>query len=269
MKSDLLVTFVETDTHSNQEQDLIESLGRLDIPYVAFGKGRDWKAFSDKFFYFREGIKKLNPTQKCIIFVDSRDVIFYRGVDEILEKIETNYPNLQVLFNGETNCYPDKLIADKYPNQNKKYKYLNSGMMIARTDFILNPRNYIEDVADYFLVDYKEKWSDKISPRDISDQRVWTQIFLDCIEKYGDNSPVGIDYDCHIFQCLWDENGGRSANFDIVYNENNIYNKLTNTEPCIFHAPGPTCTLSQVKKAINGKWKQYYWNYLSNKNNFF
>jgi hypothetical protein len=54
-----------------------------------------------------------------------------------------------------------------------------------------------------------------------------------------------------------------------VYNENNIYNKLTNTEPCIFHAPGPTCTLSQVKKAINGKWKQYYWNHLSNQNNFF
>ena len=123
MKSDLLVTFVETDTHSNQEEDLLESLAKHNVPYVAFGKGREWKAFSDKFFYFREGIKKLNPTQKYVIFVDSRDVIFYRGVDEILEKIETHYPNLQVLFNGETNCYPDKSIADKYPNQNKKYKY--------------------------------------------------------------------------------------------------------------------------------------------------
>ena len=259
MKSDLLVAFVETDTHSNQEQDLIESLGRLNIPYIAFGKGKKWNGAIDKFLYFREGIKKLNPKQKYIVFVDSRDVMFYRNVDEILERIEIHYPNLQVLFNGETNCYPDKSLANKYPNQDKKYKYLNAGMMLAKTDFILNPRNYLEEVADYF-VDYKKNWSE---------QGVWTQIFFDCIEKYGDDNPIGIDYDCHIFQCLWDEDGGRSANFDIVYNKNNIYNKLTNTEPCIFHAPGPTCTLSQVKKVINGKWKQYYWNYLSNKNSFF
>ena len=76
----------------------------------------------------------------------------------------------------------------------------------------------------------------------------------DYLKKHGDNNPITLDYDCKIFQCLWDEEWGRSANFDIVYNKHKIYNKLTKTEPCVFHTPGPTCSDSQVWKIINNKY---------------
>ena len=79
--------------------------------------------------------------------------------------------------------------------------------------------------------------------------------------KYGDKFTL--DYDCKIFQCVWDNDWGRSNNFDLIYTKDDIYNRLTDTHPLIFHFPGPTTTDSQVWKILNGKY------YSSTQNNFF
>ena len=79
---------------------------------------------------------------------------------------------------------------------------------------------------------------------------------------YTTKYPITLDYDCKIFQCIWDEDWGRSNNFDLMYRKNTIYNRLTDTYPLIYHAPGPTTTLSQVWKILNGRY------YKPNQNNF-
>ena len=81
-----------------------------------------------------------------------------------------------------------------------------------------------------------------------------SMMYIEHYNLFKEETPFRLDIDCEIFQVLWDEEWGRSANFDIVYNRDRIYNRLTNTDPCIFHAPGPTTTLSQVWKIINNKW---------------
>jgi len=244
-KDDILVCYVETDQHTNKEKKFLKSCNLLGISPKAFGKGKPWNGAIDKFIYFNEEIRLLDIKEKYILFVDSRDVLMYKDLNEIKTKFEKYYPDCNLLFNGETNCYPNPSLKDNYPNQDKKYKYLNAGMCIGRTDFILE---FFSKISKYF-VDYEKNWSE---------QGVWTDIFFKYQDECGDDNPIKIDYDCHIFQCLWDEEAGRSANFDIVYNKNKIYNRLTGTEPCVFHSPGPTCSDSQVWKIINRTYHTSY-----------
>ncbi len=82
-----------------------------------------------------------------------------------------------------------------------------------------------------------------------SDQYFFQKIFLS--KKYN----ISLDYDCKIFQCIWDQDWGRNNNFDLVYTKDCIYNRLTKTIPLIFHYPGPTCVGSQAYKVIT---KNYY-----------
>ena len=110
-----------------------------------------------------------------------------------------------------------------------------------------------------YIIGFLDKVIKKAKSENISDdQEALTLMYLDYYNLYGKDSSFKIDNDCQIFQVLWDENFGRSANFDVVYNRDRIYNKLTNTDPCIFHAPGPTTTLSQVWKIINNKYNYIF-----------
>tara|TARA_B100000424_G_C22884184_1_gene470485 strand:+ start:254 stop:1021 length:768 start_codon:yes stop_codon:yes gene_type:complete len=240
-KSNVLVCYVETDTQYHKDKKILYSCERLGIKPKVFGRGKQWNGAIDKFLYFLDGIENMTVKEKYILFVDSRDVLFVKDLKEIEKRYKRYFKNYGLVFNGETNCYPNKDLAVAYPHQDKKYKYLNAGMCMGRTDFIMET---FPKLKEHFT-DYEKNWSE---------QGVWTNIFFDYLKKYESDSPITLDYDCKIFQCLWDEEWGRSANFDIVYNKHKIYNKLTKTEPCVFHTPGPTCSDSQVWKIINNKY---------------
>ena len=47
---------------------------------------------------------------------------------------------------------------------------------------------------------------------------------------------IKLDSNCELFQVMWDEDFGRSANFDVLFNNSYIYNELTDTYPCILHS---------------------------------
>jgi hypothetical protein len=165
------------------------------------------------------------------------------NLDVILDKFMFRYYKRghKVIYNAETNCHPDISLAPKFPCQDKKYKYLNAGAFIGEREYIIEVLNRCE------------KLMKKKTDFGYSEQGFIQRVFLENIKK--NDLSIWIDHDCHIFQVLWDQNGGRSANFDIVYNENKIYNIHTNTKPSIFHYPGPTGHGNTVWKIINKEFK--------------
>jgi hypothetical protein len=226
---------IETETQSNIEKNLIESSRINNIDLHIIGRGVKWDGFITKFQILKEYLLTISEDIVCL--TDSRDVLYMSDSKKIYNTFIKNFSKDCIVFNGETNCFPEKSFAELHPNQSKKYKYLNSGCVIGSRILLI-------EIVDKCLELYD---SCKIN----DDQYLLQKIFLD--GEYGD--AFTIDYDCKIFQCIWDEDYGRSNNFDLVYTQNEIYNRLTDTYPLIFHYPGPTCTGSQVWKILN---KKYY-----------
>ncbi len=225
---------IETDSQSNIEAKLIESARINSIDLNIIGRGVKWDGFVTKFKILKEYLPTIPNEIVCL--TDSRDVLYMSSDKKIYDTFIKKFSKESIVFNGETNCFPEKDFALLHPQQDKKYKYLNSGCVIGN-------RKLLIDVVDKCLELYDEC---KIN----DDQYLLQKIFLS--GEYGDRFTI--DYDCQIFQCIWDEDWGRSNNFDLVYTKEEILNRLTNTYPLIFHYPGPTCTGSQVWKILNRKY---------------
>lgn len=163
----------------------------------------------------------LNSTEsEIVLFTDSRDVVFAAPTEDILNEFRSM--DCKILFGAETNLYPNKKLV--HGNPTKKYRYLNSGLYMGYTSELRKLFAEVDTVVD--------------------DQEYFQTKFIEGTWN------IELDHDCRIFQNLWDEEGGRSCNFDILYQRKYIKNTLTNTYPKIFHAPGPTTVLTQAYKVI-------------------
>lgn len=231
---------VETDVHSGCESKLLHSCNLNNIPINVYGKGVKWEGFITKI----KIVKDILPTieSEIICLTDSRDVLYMADEETIYRRFVENFDKDSLIFNGETNCYPNAEFTHLHPHPEQKYRFLNAGCIIGSKAILM-------DVIDECLRIWDED-ENRI------DQYFFQKIMF--TKKY----PITLDYDCKIFQCIWEETGCRSNNFDLMYRKNTIYNRLTDTYPLIFHAPGPTTTLSQVWKILNGKY------YKENSNNF-
>ena len=230
----------ETDAFKNHENKLIQSCRINNIDINIIGKNIKWDGFITKYKLTIDYLKSVK--EEIICYTDSRDVLYMSDEKTIYDTFIKNFDKNAIVFNAETNCYPEKLLAPLHPQQDKKYKYLNSGCIIGSRKTMIEV--FEEAVKLFEISDYND------------DQYLVQRLFI--TGQYN----IQLDYDCKIFQCLWDENFGRSNNFDIIYTKDEIYNRLTKTTPLIFHFPGPTTTDSQVWKILNNKY------YNINKNNY-
>jgi hypothetical protein len=236
MKTDLTICYVETD--EGKDAALLESAKISGVQLHRFGLGEPWEGFLTKTKIFIRELKKLDT--RYVMCLDSRDVLlFHTSAHLLLERYLTKFPDKKCVFNGETNCYPHKPYESLYESTNK-YRFLNSGCFIGSRMFLLAMFEY--------ALEYVSK-NDEYFPED--DQHLYTTIFLQ-----DQNHLIAIDENCEIFQTLWDEHGGRSANFDVVYTKDMIWNQHTETYPMIFHYPGPTGHGETVKKIIRGKYEE-------------
>jgi hypothetical protein len=226
---------IETDTHSNIEKNLIESARINSIDLNIIGRGHRWEGFITKFKILKDYLPTIESELVCL--TDSRDVLYMSDSKTIYNTFIKKFDKDSIVFNGETNCFPEKDFAPLHPHQDRKYKYLNSGCVIGSKKLLI-------EVVDKCLELYD---ACKIN----DDQYLLQEVFLS--GEYGDKFTI--DYNCEIFQCIWDEEYGRSNNFDLIYTKEEIFNRLTDTYPLIFHYPGPTCTGSQVWKILN---RRYY-----------
>lgn len=236
---------VENEMHGNREIKLLRSSDINNIDIKIIGKGIEWKGYITKLEIIKKYLESID--NKIICITDSRDVLYMANATKIKETYELNWESGVIVFNGETNCYPDKALANEHPMQNEKYKYLNSGCMIGSRELYIN---ILEDCLE--LAKEDNKWAE-------NDQYLLQKILIS--GKYGDK--ITLDYGCKLFQIIRDELTGKSNNFDLIYSKEHIYNRKTNTYPCIFHYPGPTTVGMQAWKVLTNNY------YTLNTNNYF
>jgi hypothetical protein len=235
---------IETNIHSNAERKLLESTSINKIPITVLGKGVDWNGYVTKLQILRDYLPTLNCELVC--FTDARDVLYMATDEQIVSAYDKHFEKGSVVFNADTNCFPNSANAELHPKEGEKYRFLNSGCVIGDRLLLIK---IIEDALQVYYM----------NPEMVDDQELLQEVFLS--GKHGD--LFTIDYNCVIFQSIWDEKGGRSNNFDLAYAKDGIYNRLTNTKPLIFHHPGPTTVGQQAYKVLMGNY------YTTITNNFF
>lgn len=120
----------------------------------------------------------LNDEPKCIY---SYDVIFLGSLDEIVDRFKLT--DARVMFSAEGNCWPDKSLADKYPDVSRGKRFLNSGGIIG----------YAADL-------YEIVTTSEIKDQD-DDQLFYTKIYLDL--ELREKHNIRLDHRSEIFQNLY------------------------------------------------------------------
>ena len=120
----------------------------------------------------RGGGKKVelvrNYVQQCrdtdlIVFTDGYDSFFADDLDTILNRFLEF--KTDVLFSGETHCWPNKRWVNKFPETEDPYRFLNSGGFIARVGVLkeilshFDPEVHDDDQEFYQLQLLKNEWN--------------------------------------------------------------------------------------------------------------
>lgn len=178
-------------------------VGRLENP----GGGQ-------KINILKKELQKLDDDD-LILFVDGYDVVFLTGTEEIEEKWNkmAQDPFVKVVFGSEKAIWPDPSIADKFPESDSEYRFLNSG-------------NFMGKVKDL----------KKITEEEISDsgddQLYYQHKFLS--KEYG----IQLDYKAEIFQCIAGCADWPNIENELAIEKDRIGNIPHSTKPCVFHGNG-------------------------------
>uniref|UniRef100_A0A8D3ANE0 procollagen-lysine 5-dioxygenase n=1 Tax=Scophthalmus maximus TaxID=52904 RepID=A0A8D3ANE0_SCOMX len=216
-------------TVATQETDgfhrFMESANYFNYTVKVLGMGDAWKGGDvghsigggQKVRLLKEAMWALADQEDLVVLsVDSYDLIFAGGPEEILRKFQQ--ANHKVLFAAEGLIWPDKRLADKYPSVRSGKRYLNSGGIIGYATYI----NRI--VSQWDLHDNDD------------DQLFYTKIYVDPLQRQTLN--MTLDHKCQIFQNL---NGAVDEvllkfGTDRVRVRNTVYDSL----PVVVHGNGNT-----------------------------
>ena len=145
------------------------------------------------------------PEHDVVLFTDAYDVIYNTGIEEITRR----YLGFKkkVVFSAEQYIWPDKSLADKFPQCDTKYKYLNSGTFIGRVDELK------KILADAEIAEYED------------DQLFYQKAFLS--GKYD----IALDNECYIFQT-------HDTDTYFSFDQKKVFNPITNAYSCIYHGNG-------------------------------
>lgn len=191
-------------------------------------EGRDWTEIpwhkkTDGYLKFaRDNEDKYSH----MMFVDSYDILFAAGWDEIMEKyFKIGSP---MVMGAECYCWPNLDLAGQYPPTPHRCKFLNAGFWIAES---------------HSAVGLLEECVRRRNPGQ-DDQSLLVSIFLD---SYKINpSWMKLDTACSLLFCC---NMG-SLDF-LELKDGRPTCKDTGEKPCLFHANGNS-PLSPVAKMLDG-----------------
>ena len=221
MEADFIILGVGISSHKTDGVIRFEKYCRAyDLPYIIVGDGIPWRGGNlndnpgggHKIIEILNTIEKMD--NKLIIICDTFDLFPVAGRDEIMKKYchlcgieKPTDEKHKIVISSEIYCWPNKLLADVYPNVSTKYKYLNSGCIMGFRDEIYHilKNNPVKDRDD--------------------DQLFYTLQYLN-----GKN--IILDYQCCLFQTL------AGVSDDIVVHRNRVYNKYTNSYPIFIHGNG-------------------------------
>uniref|UniRef100_A0A671XN79 procollagen-lysine 5-dioxygenase n=1 Tax=Sparus aurata TaxID=8175 RepID=A0A671XN79_SPAAU len=184
----LLVLTVATEETDGFHR-FMKSASYFNYTVKVLGMGEAWKGGDvgrsigggQKVRLLKEAMEALADQEDLVVLsVDSYDLIFAGGPEEILRKFQQ--ANHKVLFAAEGLIWPDKRLADKYPSIRSGKRYLNSGGIIGYAPYI----NRV--VSQWNLHDNDD------------DQLFYTKIYLDPLQRETLN--MTLDHKCQIFQNL-------------------------------------------------------------------
>ncbi|KAM8822969.1 procollagen-lysine,2-oxoglutarate 5-dioxygenase 2 isoform 2-T2 [Spinachia spinachia] len=189
------------------------------------GMGQRWKGGDvgrsigggQKVRLLKEAMEGLADQEDLVVLsVDSYDLIFSAGPEEILQKFQQ--ANHKVLFAAEGLVWPDKKLADKYPSVRSGKRYLNSGGIIGYAPYINGM------VSQWNLHDNDD------------DQLFYTKIYVDPLQRQTLN--VTLDHKCQIFQNL---NGAvDEVLLKFGTGSARVRNTVYDTLPAVVHGNGNT-----------------------------
>ncbi|KAJ8376052.1 hypothetical protein SKAU_G00066320 [Synaphobranchus kaupii] len=180
-------------TVATQETDgflrFMQSANYFKYNVKVLGMGEEWKGGDvgrsigggQKVRLLKEAMESLADQEDLVVLsVDSYDVIFAGGPEELLRKFQQ--ANHKVLFSADGLLWPDKRLADKYPSIRSGKRFLNSGGIIGYAP------NVNKIVQQWDLHDNDD------------DQLFYTKIYLDPLQR--ENRNMTLDHRCTIFQNL-------------------------------------------------------------------
>ncbi len=204
-------------TDNNEMYTLIDSIKKFNISAVNLGLGRQWNG--GDMANGSGGGQKLNLVYDFIDNIQDRDIVlFVDGYDVMInDDIETIVgrfyeADCDILFAAEKACWPDKSIADQFPESHTEYRFLNSGCYIGyRWAIARLLQNKINDCDD--------------------DQLYLQKRYLETLGS--DDLTIKLDYENYLFQCIC------FAEKEVcLLGNGQLYNTATNTCPCILHGNG-------------------------------
>ncbi|CAL8319754.1 unnamed protein product [Boreogadus saida] len=186
-KENLLVVTVATG-ETDGFQRFMQSANYFNYTVKVLGLGSDWRGGDvgtsigggQKVRLLKEALEVLDLKDMVVLVVDSYDLIFSGGPEELLSKFQQ--ANHRVVFAAEGLVWPDKRLAEKYPSVRSGKRFLNSGGIMGYGTSIK------EMVGQWNLHDNDD------------DQLFYTKIYLDFQQREGLN--MTLDHKCQIFQNL-------------------------------------------------------------------
>ncbi len=164
-----------------------------------------------------------------VLFVDSHDVLFATGWDEIMRKF-LDYES-PIVFGAECYPWPNQQQAADYPASIFRCRYLNAGFWMAESGAAMALLTDIEQVA---------------AKRLQCDQGIAVDAYL------SKRHPIKLDSACSLcFCCNMD-----SLNY-LDLSNGRPYAKDTQQEPCMFHGNGnsPLHTVAGALDAYHARYR--------------
>ena len=90
---DTKVVFIENE---NGHVNLVHSLNILNIKYHRLFEGGEWTTYFNKLQIYVDGLKEIN--NEWVLLSDSRDVLFYKNMDEINKIYKKYYSDYDIVI---------------------------------------------------------------------------------------------------------------------------------------------------------------------------
>lgn len=180
-----------------------------------------WVGLTTKVRWLKRAIEEGRLDSEYLIYTDSWDMVFAKHPDEVIAGYEVFHSD--IVISTEKTCFPDTYKKEFDEQSTAKYRYLNSGFIVGKTDAIY--KCLVEMNLDTVPGDYYD--TEKNIVVNPEDQTLWMQIYL--------KQPVSIELDTHqeLSQTLHEH----TVN-DFDFTGMNIKNKETASFPCAFHFNG-------------------------------
>ncbi len=111
----------------------------------------EYRGLGSKPKLLKRAIESGRIDKEWILFCDCFDLLFANSPDYAVAVMESWYPDAEMVIGGELQSFPDAGLATMYPPCPTRFRYVNSGFMLARTsDFLkflveLNPDRILND----------------------------------------------------------------------------------------------------------------------------